>query len=87
MRFLLLALICAISFVRADDNEVTTSAEMEVPEWAGDSAMQLTLSSSKGGDSPLQYTVTPLTKGIGLNQSDQEREVRLATPVRLRNSD
>lgn len=76
MAYLLSALLCIMVPVRAID-EVVTSAEYDTPEWATDNAMQLTLSSRRGGDSPLQYTVIPLTESLGLNESDRYREVSL----------
>ncbi|CAM1504202.1 Fc.00g017930.m01.CDS01 [Cosmosporella sp. VM-42] len=69
MASILVALVCAITSVVADD-EVTTSAETDVPEWASANAMWLTLSTS-----PTQFTVIPLTGSMGLNESDVSRNI------------
>ena len=80
MAYFLSALLCVMVPVNAVD-EVVTSAEYDTPEWATDNAMQLTLSSRDGGDSPLQYTVIPLTESLGLNESDRYREVSLRSEL------
>ncbi|RDA87338.1 hypothetical protein CP532_2610 [Ophiocordyceps camponoti-leonardi (nom. inval.)] len=49
----------------------TTSAEKDVPQWASDNALQLTLSTKPG----LQFTTIPLTENLGLNESDRVRGV------------
>ncbi|KAF4996519.1 hypothetical protein FDECE_12399 [Fusarium decemcellulare] len=58
-------LACVLTAALAQD-DVTTSAESDVPEWATASAMQLSLSTSPGG---LQFAVIPLTPNLGLNDS------------------
>ncbi|KAJ6439677.1 RING finger domain-containingprotein [Purpureocillium lavendulum] len=65
------ALIFATALVSADDGAVTTSAETEVPEWASNNALQLTLSSQPG----LQLTTIPLTSNLGLNESSPARGI------------
>lgn len=74
MPSILIPLICAVLAVLADDT--TTSAEQDVPDWAAENAMQLTLSTSAGDWVPLQYTVIPLTQNLGLNESGRARGVR-----------
>ncbi|ROT40286.1 hypothetical protein SODALDRAFT_92952 [Sodiomyces alkalinus F11] len=49
------------------------SPENEVPPWAADSTMQLSLSSTGGDVLPLDYTVIPSTENLGLNQSEVVR--------------
>ncbi|RDA94792.1 hypothetical protein CP533_4264 [Ophiocordyceps camponoti-saundersi (nom. inval.)] len=49
----------------------TTSAEKDVPQWASNNALQLTLSTKPG----LQFTTIPLTENLGLNESDHVRGV------------
>lgn len=49
----------------------TTSAEKNVPEWASNNALQLTLSTKPG----LQFTTIPLTENLGLNESQSTRGV------------
>ncbi|RCI16378.1 hypothetical protein L249_2454, partial [Ophiocordyceps polyrhachis-furcata BCC 54312] len=49
----------------------TTSAEKDVPLWASNNALQLTLSTKPG----LQFTTIPLTENLGLNESDHVRGV------------
>ncbi|KAH7180866.1 hypothetical protein DER46DRAFT_583875 [Fusarium sp. MPI-SDFR-AT-0072] len=51
--------------VLADDTEVSTWAETEIPEWATINGMQLSLSANPG----LQFAVIPLTSNLGLNDS------------------
>ncbi|GJN74299.1 RING finger domain-containingprotein [Purpureocillium lilacinum] len=68
---LLSALLFAAAFVGADDGGVTTEAESEVPEWASNNALQLTLSAQPG----LQLTTIPLTSNLGLNESSPARGI------------
>lgn len=70
LAFLLALLACVMTSVLAD-NEVSTHAEAEVPDWAIDSAMQLSLSTKEG----LQFTVLPLTENLGLNDSGRVQDV------------
>ncbi|KAL2753691.1 hypothetical protein ACRALDRAFT_2110461 [Sodiomyces alcalophilus JCM 7366] len=49
------------------------SPENEVPPWAADSTMQLSLSSMGGDVLPLDYTVIPSTENLGLHQSEVAR--------------
>ncbi|KAI6769975.1 hypothetical protein HG530_004604 [Fusarium avenaceum] len=58
-------LACTITTVLADDTEISTWAETEIPEWASVNGMQLSLSSNDG----LQFAVIPLTPNLGLNDS------------------
>ncbi|KAF9766101.1 hypothetical protein IL306_001503 [Fusarium sp. DS 682] len=62
---LLSTLACTTTTVLADDTEVSTWAETEIPEWATINGMQLTLSANPG----LQFAVIPLTTNLGLNAS------------------
>ncbi|CAF3502235.1 hypothetical protein SNK03_000398 [Fusarium graminearum] len=66
-RIALLLSILACTFtttVYADDNDISTWAETEVPDWATANAMQLSLSASG-----LQFAVIPLTPNLGLNDT------------------
>ncbi|KAF4340476.1 e3 ubiquitin ligase sdir1 [Fusarium beomiforme] len=58
-------LACTTTSVLADDTEVSTWAESDIPEWATINGMQLTLSANPG----LQFAVIPLTQSLGLNSS------------------
>jgi hypothetical protein len=62
LSFLFLALT-AVSVSAQQD--VTTTAESEVPEWAKPRGMQLSLSTNPG----LQFAVIPLTPNLGLNDT------------------
>lgn len=44
--------------------------EDEIPNWATESTMQLSLTSAGGDVLPLDYPIMPSTKSLGLNQSD-----------------
>ncbi|KAF4510819.1 hypothetical protein G6O67_002682 [Ophiocordyceps sinensis] len=57
----------------------TTSAEKNVPEWASNNALQLTLSTKPG----LQFTTIPLTENLGLNESQSTRGI-ISIPGELR---
>jgi hypothetical protein len=57
-------LACTLTTVHADNNDITTWAETEVPDWATANAMQLSLSASG-----LQFAVIPLTPNLGLNDT------------------
>ncbi|KAK7397840.1 hypothetical protein QQX98_012788 [Neonectria punicea] len=74
MALFLSILACAFTAVLADD-DVTTSPQQDVPEWASLSGMQLTLSTSDGHWSPLQFAVIPLTTSIGLNDTARNRGI------------
>lgn len=50
--------------------------ENDVPSWASDSTMQLSLSSSRGSLLPVDYNIVPLTENLGLNGSEVVRGVR-----------
>ena len=54
----------------------TVSPENDVPSWAVDSTMQLSLSSDNGEILPLDYTIIPSTQNAGLNGSYVVRGVR-----------
>lgn len=56
------------------------SPENEVPIWAADSTMQLSLSSMRGDVLPLDYTVIPSTENLGLNQTEIARGVQSSIP-------
>jgi hypothetical protein len=56
-------LACTLTTVYADDLEISTRPETEVPDWATANAMQLSLSENPG----LQFAVIPLTQNLGLN--------------------
>ncbi|KAF4997347.1 hypothetical protein FGRMN_3932 [Fusarium graminum] len=58
-------LACTFTTVYADDTEISTWAETEIPDWATANGMQLSLSSNEG----LQFAVIPLTPNLGLNDS------------------
>jgi hypothetical protein len=58
-------LACTLTDVHADDTEVSTWAETEIPEWATINGMHLSLSANPG----LQFAVIPLTPNLGLNDS------------------
>lgn len=45
------------------------SPENDVPSWAADSTMQLSMSSDNGDILPLDYTIIPSTQNAGLNGS------------------
>ncbi|KAF7549448.1 hypothetical protein G7Z17_g6375 [Cylindrodendrum hubeiense] len=76
MVFLLYILACAfVAVLAADDYEVVSTPEKDVPEWAAVSAMQLTLTNSNGKWSPLQFTVLPLTDSLGLNGTQTDRGI------------
>ncbi|KAH6688352.1 RING-7 protein [Plectosphaerella plurivora] len=47
--------------------------ENDVPSWASDSTMQLSLSSNKGSILPVDYNIVPLTQNLGLNGSEVVR--------------
>ncbi|KAF4970936.1 hypothetical protein FSARC_2132 [Fusarium sarcochroum] len=64
MSFFLSILACILTTVLADD-EVSTSAETEIPDWATANGMQLSLSANSG----LQFAVIPLTPNLGMNDS------------------
>ncbi|RGP80350.1 e3 ubiquitin- ligase sdir1 [Fusarium longipes] len=64
MALFLSILACTSTIVHAEDNDVSTWSENEVPEWATANAMQLSLSGSG-----LQFAVIPLTQGLGLNDT------------------
>lgn len=65
MALLLSILACTFTTtVYADDNDISTWAETEVPDWATANAMQLSLSASG-----LQFAVIPLTPNLGLNDT------------------
>lgn len=49
--------------------------ENDVPSWASDSTMQLSLSSNKGSILPVDYNIVPLTQNLGLNGSEVVRGV------------
>ncbi|KAM0212161.1 hypothetical protein ACHAPA_007328 [Fusarium lateritium] len=65
MALFITVLACTITTVLADDTEISTWAETEIPEWASVNGMQLSLSSNDG----LQFAVIPLTPNLGLNDS------------------
>ncbi|WZH40179.1 E3 ubiquitin ligase SDIR1 [Fusarium acuminatum] len=65
MALFITILVCTITTVLADDTEISTWAETEIPEWASVNGMQLSLSSNDG----LQFAVIPLTPNLGLNDS------------------
>ncbi|RSL49124.1 hypothetical protein CEP51_015543 [Fusarium floridanum] len=62
LSFLFLALTLTAVSAQQD---VTTTAESEVPEWAKPRGMQLSLSTNPG----LQFAVIPLTPNLGLNDT------------------
>ncbi|KAG8674360.1 hypothetical protein FPOAC2_00374 [Fusarium poae] len=57
-------LACALTTVHADDDDISTWPETEVPDWATANAMQLSLSATG-----LQFAVIPLTPNLGLNDT------------------
>jgi hypothetical protein len=57
-------LACALTTVHADDDDISTWPETEVPDWATANAMQLSLSATG-----LQFAVIPLTPNLGLNDN------------------
>ncbi|KND94299.1 Protein goliath [Tolypocladium ophioglossoides CBS 100239] len=67
---LLFTLLCAVAVVAADGG-ATTSAQQDVPQWASNNALQLTLSTQPG----LQFTTIPITENLGLNESDRTRGI------------
>ena len=58
-------LACTLTTVYADDRDISTRPETEVPDWATANAMQLSLSANPG----LQFAVIPLTQNLGLNDT------------------
>ncbi|PHH68379.1 hypothetical protein CDD83_6133 [Cordyceps sp. RAO-2017] len=68
---LLLLLLLAPAPALSADGGATTSAEKDVPDWASNNALQLTLSTKPG----LQFTTIPLTENLGLNESERTRGV------------
>lgn len=64
----------AVSMVIAQ-NDVITRPVPDIPTWATDASLALTLTTS-GDASPLQYTVIPLTPAVGLNESSTALMVR-----------
>ncbi|RBR12380.1 uncharacterized protein FIESC28_08640 [Fusarium coffeatum] len=65
MALYLSILACTLTTVHADDRDISTWAETEVPDWATANAMQLSLSANPG----LQFAVIPLTPNLGLNDT------------------
>ena len=65
MALYLSILACTLTTVYADDRDISTWAETEVPDWATANAMQLSLSANPG----LQFAVIPLTPNLGLNDT------------------
>ncbi|KAM0329128.1 hypothetical protein ACHAQA_004424 [Verticillium albo-atrum] len=51
----------------------TITAQNDVPDWAAESTMQLSLASAGGEVLPLDYTIMPSTQSLGLNQSEVAR--------------
>lgn len=72
--------------VASGQNDATTHPVQEIPTWAVDASLALTLTTS-GDASPLQYTVIPLTPAVGLNESNTALRVRLYIPSHLTSSD
>jgi hypothetical protein len=64
MALFLSILACTLTTVHAEDQDVSTWSETEVPDWATANAMQLSLSGSG-----LQFAVIPLTPNLGLNDT------------------
>jgi hypothetical protein len=74
---LLVLLMLAIAPVTSQSVPASVTASGEVPEWALDSPMHLSL--SMDGDTLSQeFTVIPLTRNIGANGSDPTLAVRPA---------
>lgn len=65
MALFLSILACTSTTVHAEDNEISTWAETEIPDWATANAMQLSLSAKTS----LQFAVIPLTPNLGLNDT------------------
>jgi len=61
----------------------TVSPENDVPSWAADSTMQLSLSSDGGEILPLDYTIIPSTQNAGLNGSYVVRGVCPLPPLKM----
>ncbi|KAM0282560.1 hypothetical protein ACHAQH_002928 [Verticillium albo-atrum] len=68
---LLAALAGAVGVTAAQAPTIT--AQNDVPDWAAESTMQLSLASAGGEVMPLDYTIMPSTQSLGLNQSEVAR--------------
>ena len=77
MASFLLALACTIPAALAEDASI--KSESDLPEWANESGMTMTLAANGATVAPIQYTVVPLTGAKGLNQSDATRGVGVLT--------
>ncbi|KAL9949145.1 hypothetical protein ACHAO5_001124 [Verticillium nonalfalfae] len=65
--------VLAGAAVAAAAQAPTITAQNDVPDWAAESTMQLSLSSAGGEVMPLDYTIMPSTQSLGLNQSEVAR--------------
>lgn len=70
----LLGLLVYAGTTLADDTDVSVVALPDVPQYASDNSLQLTLTTS-GETNPLQYAVIPLTSNLGMNESQTATKV------------
>jgi len=74
---LLLSLLAIVLSATVSAEDVTVFSMAHVPDWQMKSIMTLSITAPGGDAVPLQFELYPLTRSMGLNESDRTRKVRI----------